>query len=139
MVIVLSFICALVLAFCMPGWHEETDGTGSVREVKPFPSRPMIELTRSCAFISTMLCLVAVLWQHVGAVGAAAMVESTGYGNIKTTIGTSAMVMGWCSAVLILLVTVLLSVLIWSIKLLDEITDEPTINFDEATNTSEIR
>lgn len=93
--VVLAFICLLLLA-TFPGWHEERDQhTGSMVDVKPFPSRPVSMAATSQAFVSALILLVASLWQHVGAVGAAAMAESANYGNVKSAIGAGATSLAW--------------------------------------------
>lgn len=124
MVVVLSFFCFILLA-TFPGWHEERDQvTGSDVDVKPFPSRPVSQVACACAFVAGMLSLISTLWQHVGAVGAAAMAESANYGNVKSWIGAGAMAMGWLSFTLIILVFVGLTVMILSIMVLDRLTDD---------------
>jgi hypothetical protein len=122
--VVLSFFCFLLLA-TFPGWHEEHDAaTGSDVDVKPFPSRPVSQVACSCAFVAAMLSLISILWQHVGAVGAAAMAESANYGNVKAVIGAGAMAMGWITFTLIMLVFIGLTVMILSIAILDRLTDD---------------
>ncbi|KAF2624661.1 hypothetical protein BU25DRAFT_131609 [Macroventuria anomochaeta] len=91
MSVILAFFCFVLLA-TFPGWHEERDvRTGSDVDVKPFPSRPVSQVALACTFVAAVLMLVASLWQHIGAVGAAAMAESSNYGNVKTDIGAGAM------------------------------------------------
>ena len=124
MVVVLSFISFLLLA-TFPGWHEERDErTGSDVDVKPFPSRPVSQVACSCAFVAATLCLISILWQHVGAVGAAAMAAGAYQGNVKTVIGAGVMSMGWISFTLITLVAIGLLIMILSIMILDQLTDD---------------
>ena len=98
--------------------------TGSDVDVKPFPSRPVSEVALSCAFVGAMLNLVASLWQHVGSVGAAAMAETVHYGNVKSSIGTAAMAMGWVGFLFMALAAIALIIMILSIIVLDRLTDE---------------
>ena len=124
MVVVLSFFSFILLG-TFPGWHEERDErTGSDVDVKPFPSRPVSQVACSCAFVAGTLSLISILWQHVGAVGAAAMAESANYGNVKSVIGAGAMTMGWIAFTLTTLVAIGLLVMIWSIMTLDRLTDD---------------
>jgi hypothetical protein len=124
MSLVLSFICILLLA-TFPSWHQEHDpATGSEIDVKPFPSRPVLQVALACSFVAAMLFLIASIWQHVGAVGAAAIADITGYGNIRTAIGTNAMIMVWASFIVCTVVAIGLTQLLLSIQLLDRLTDD---------------
>ncbi|KAF1962843.1 hypothetical protein CC80DRAFT_530744 [Byssothecium circinans] len=122
-VILAFFTCCLLATF--PGWHEERDaGTGSEVDVKPFPSRPVLEVSSTSAVVAALLCLVASLWQHVGSVGAATMSETANYGNVKAEIGTSAVVMGWVSFSLMTISAIGVVCIMVSIRVLDRLTDD---------------
>ncbi|KAF2461439.1 Ca2+ regulator and membrane fusion protein Fig1-domain-containing protein [Lineolata rhizophorae] len=114
--IVLAFVAILLLG-TFPGWHEE-DNEGSEVEVKPFPSRPVSHIALTTAMVSALLCLTGGLWQHVGAVGAAAMAESAGYGSVKAGIGAAAMALGWSGVGCITAVALGLGILVISITLI---------------------
>ena len=123
MAIVLAFL-SMVLLSTFPNWHQERDEhTGSDVAVKPFPSRPISQAAMTQTFAATILLLVASLWQHIGSVGAAAMMQSASYGNVRTDIGTSAMVMAWAGFTIEACVTIGLVVMILSIIILDRLTD----------------
>jgi magnesium-transporting ATPase (P-type) len=117
--VIFSFICVLLLA-TFPGWHEETDSDGSDREVKPFPSRPVSQIALAIIFIASIFVLVSVLWQHTASVAASVIAEDFGNGAVKSGVGTSAMVMGWFSFTLLIIVTIGLLVMILSIQVLTE-------------------
>ena len=120
---VLAFLCILLLA-TFPNWHKESDGTtGSLVDVKPFPSRPVSQVALTVSSVATVLLLVAGLWQHVGSVGAAAMAEMANYGNVKTDIGIVAVAMAWAGFTLTTIVSMGLLILILSIRALDRLTD----------------
>jgi hypothetical protein len=122
--IIFAFLCFLLLA-SFPGWHEERDrATGSEVDVKPFPSRPVSQSALALVFIASVFVLVSVLWQHTASVAAAQVAQDMGNGSIKSGVGTSAMVLGWFSFALLLIVTIGLLVMILSIHLLDRLTDE---------------
>lgn len=122
--LVLAFIVFLLLA-TFPGWHEEHDlRTGSDVDIKPFPSRPVTQISLALIFISSIFVLVSVLWQHTSAVAAAQVAQDLGNGSIKSGIGTSAMVLGWFGFSLLIIVTIGLLVMILSIHLLDRLTDD---------------
>jgi hypothetical protein len=121
--IIFAFLCFLLLA-SFPGWHEERDRNGSEVDVKPFPSRPVSQSALALVFIASVFVLVSVLWQHTASVAAAQVAQDMGNGSIKSGVGTSAMVLGWFSFALLLIVTIGLLVMILSIHLLDRLTDE---------------
>lgn len=122
--IIFAFLTFLLLA-SFPGWHEERDhATGSEVDVKPFPSRPVSQSALALVFIASIFVLVSVLWQHTASVAAAQVAQDMGNGSIKSGVGTSAMVLGWFSFALLLIVTIGLLVMILSIHLLDRLTDE---------------
>lgn len=122
--IVLAFICFLLLG-TFPGWHEERDPvTGSDVDIKPFPSRPVSQVALSNAFVAAVLLLTASLWQHVGAVGAATMVETANFGNVKAQIGAGAMAMIWISFTFEIIISIGLVTMILSIIVLDRLTDD---------------
>jgi hypothetical protein len=124
MSVVLVFFRVILLA-TFSGWHEERDvRTGSDVDVKSFPSRPVSQVALACTFVGSVLLLVASLWQHVGAVGAAAMAARANMGNVKTSIGAGAIAIGWISFTLTMIVTIGLLVMILSIVVLDRLTDD---------------
>ncbi|KAF4979513.1 hypothetical protein FZEAL_4281 [Fusarium zealandicum] len=115
--IIFAFVCLLLLA-TFPGWHEETDSEGSDREVKPFPSRPVSQIALALIFISAIFVLVSVLWQHTASVAASVIAQDFGNGAVRSGVGTSAMVLGWFSFALLIVVTIGLLIMILSISLL---------------------
>lgn len=92
--------------------------------MKPFPSRPVSQTALALIFIASVFVLVSVLWQHTASVAAAQVAQDMGNGSIKSGVGTSAMVLGWFSFALLLIVTIGLLVMILSIHLLERLTDE---------------
>lgn len=122
MAVVISFIAMLLLA-TFPGWHEERDEvTGEDVDVKPFPSIPVAKLALGCTFISSIVLLIASLWQHIGCVGAAAMADAAYFANVKTEVGANMMVITWISFTLTTIAMGGLVSLIVSVILLDAAT-----------------
>ncbi|PMD67262.1 membrane fusion mating protein FIG1 [Hyaloscypha bicolor E] len=117
--IIFAFICLLLLA-TFPGWHEEEDAEGSEREVKPFPSRPVSQIALAIIFIASIFVLVSVLWQHTASVAASIIAQDFGNGSVLSGVGTTAMVLGWFSFALLIVVTIGLLVMILSIRVLSE-------------------
>lgn len=124
MAIILAFVVFLLLA-TFPGWHEEQDErTGSEIDIKPFPSRAVSQTALALIFISSIFLLVSVLWQHTASVAAAQVASDFGNGSVKSGVGAAAMVLGWFSFTLLIIVTIALLVMIMSIQLLDKLTDD---------------
>ncbi|TQB70893.1 hypothetical protein MPDQ_007987 [Monascus purpureus] len=121
--VILAFFCFILLA-TFPGWHEEVDASGSERDVKPFPSRPVSQAALALIFIAAVFVLVSVLWQHTASVAASTIAKDMGNGSVKSGVGTSAMVLGWFGFALLVIVTVGLLVMILSIRLIRQLTDE---------------
>ncbi|KAB8260219.1 Ca2+ regulator and membrane fusion protein Fig1-domain-containing protein [Aspergillus pseudonomiae] len=121
--VILAFFCFILLA-TFPGWHEEIDSTGSEREVKPFPSRPVSQAALALIFVASVFVLVSVLWQHTASVAASTIAQDMGNGSVKSGVGSSAMVLGWFGFGLMVVTTIGLLVMILSIKLIRQLTDE---------------
>lgn len=117
--IIFAFICLLLLA-TFPGWHEEISSEGSETEVKPFPTRPVSQVALAIIFIASIFVLVSVLWQHTASVAASVIAKDLANGSVKSGVGTSAMVMGWFSFTLLIIVTIGLLIMILSIRVLTE-------------------
>ncbi|KAJ5766944.1 uncharacterized protein N7511_004560 [Penicillium nucicola] len=121
--VILAFFCFILLA-TFPGWHDEIDETGSEREVKPFPSRPVSQVALALIFVSSVFVLVSVLWQHTASVAASTIAQDMGNGSVKSGVGSSAMVLGWFGFVLLVIVTVGLLFMILSLSLIRKLTDD---------------
>ncbi|KAF2756301.1 hypothetical protein EJ05DRAFT_96853 [Pseudovirgaria hyperparasitica] len=116
---------AVVLLSRFPGWREEQDAsTGDTIDVKQFPSRSLSHIALGFVFVASMVALISGLWQHIGAVAAAAMAERTGYGNVKASIGTVAIVLAWLGFTMLALTFIGLLVMVLSIHILDEMTSD---------------
>jgi Ca2+ regulator and membrane fusion protein Fig1 len=123
----LAFLCLLLL-MTFPGWHTEEVPEGSEAEpagpeidVKPFPSRPVSQISLSFVAISSILSFISLLWQHVASAVAATATENLSYGSVKSHVGASAMVLGWVGVALIMVVTIGLLAMVLSIRLLAEL------------------
>lgn len=118
--IIFAFVCFLLLA-TFPGWHDEEDSEGSEHEIKPFPSRPVSQIALAIIFIASIFVLVSVLWQHTASVAASIIAQDFGNGSVRSGVGTSAIVMGWFSFALLIIVTIGLLVMILSISVLTQL------------------
>ncbi|KAF1357263.1 hypothetical protein EJ07DRAFT_129494 [Lizonia empirigonia] len=114
--IIISFVSSCLLS-AFPGWRTSFSDV----DVKPFPSKPVSQAALACAFVSALVLLITSLWQHVGAVGAAAIAN---HGNVKTDIGTGAMVIAWISFVVTTMSMGTSIVMIPSMIISDRLTDE---------------
>jgi Ca2+ regulator and membrane fusion protein Fig1 len=121
--IIFAFVCFVLLA-TFPGWHEETDEHDSVRDVKPFPSRPVSQAALALIFVSSIFVLVSVLWQHTASVAASTIAQDLGNGSVASGVGTAAMVLGWFSFSFLIIVTIGLLIMILSIGLISELVED---------------
>ncbi|KAK0126633.1 hypothetical protein ONS95_008219 [Cadophora gregata] len=119
----LGFLTILLLA-TFPGWHEEVDDEGSEREVKPFPSRPVIKLALGALILGALFCFISVMLQHVAGAAGSALVESLSYGTVRAKVGTTSMVIGWGGELLYVLATIGLLMLALSISNLMRAVDD---------------
>jgi hypothetical protein len=123
-VIVLTTICFCFIV-SVPGWHyEHDDFTGEDIDVRPFPSKPTVNIILATAISAAMLILIASLWQHTGAVAACAVIESVGYGSIKTSIGPTAMALGWSACGLLFGLSIWYYIMRDSMMVLDGLMEE---------------
>jgi Ca2+ regulator and membrane fusion protein Fig1 len=74
--------------------------------------------------VSAVFVLVSVLWQHTASVAASTIAQDMGNGSVKSGVGASAMVLGWFGFGLLVVVTVGLLVMVLSIGLLSQLTDD---------------
>lgn len=121
MACVLAFI-AIILLGTFPGWHEETDLSGQTIEVKPFPSRPVIQAVMALLRLAALASGVSALWQHVAAVAAADMVEFTTYDNVKAAVGTISMILSWTGLGMLVLTLLGMDIMDRSIRALSTLT-----------------
>ncbi|KAJ6021626.1 Ca2+ regulator and membrane fusion protein Fig1-domain-containing protein [Penicillium herquei] len=119
-VVAAAAICFLMLA-TFPGWHEELDDAGSDVEIKPFPSRQVMQAALVTSALGFAFGLISALWQHINS-AAASMAEKFSYGQITGHVGPAAMAFGWIGVVLIGVVAHGLLVMIVSISLIRMLT-----------------
>lgn len=116
---IFAFLCVLLLA-TFPSWHEEEDSEGSERVVRAIPSRAVSQVALAIIFVASIFILVSVLWQHTASVAASVIAQDFGNGSVKSGVGTSAMVMGWFSFALLIIVTIGLIVTILTISVVHQ-------------------
>ncbi|OBT49197.1 hypothetical protein VE00_00148 [Pseudogymnoascus sp. WSF 3629] len=120
--IIFAFICFILLA-TFPGWHTAENEDGSEVDVKPFPSRPVSQVSLAIIFIGSIFVLVSVLWQHTASVAASIIAQDLANGSVKSGVGVTAMVLGWFGFALLIIVTIGLLVMILSIQVLQDMSD----------------
>lgn len=84
----------------------------------------MSQVALALIFVASVFVLVSVLWQHTASVAASTIAQDMGNGSVKSGVGTSAMILGWFGFGLLVVVTIGLLVMILSISLLNQLTDE---------------
>lgn len=108
-----------------PGWHEERDArTGEDIDIKPFPSRPLSQAITMALLMASLLVLVSSLWQHVAATTLVTTVSSMSQGKLVGHVGAAAAVLVWLSVAFISTTMMGMAIMIFSIHLLDALTDE---------------
>jgi hypothetical protein len=112
-------VIAMGLLSTFPGWYQETNETGEVRDVKPFPSRPVSNLTLAASVLATLLALVSMMWQHTASVAVATAVQDMGYGTIKSEVGAMAMALGWVGLGCVAVSAIVLALMVLSIRSFD--------------------
>ena len=75
-------------------------------------------------FVASIFVLVSVLWQHTASVAAATIAQDLGNGSVKSGVGTTAMILGWFGFALLIIVTIGLLVMILSMHLALQLTDD---------------
>lgn len=118
--IIFAFLCVLLLA-TFPSWYEEEDSEGSDRVVRAIPSRAVSQVSLAIIFIASIFVLVSVLWQHTASVAASVIAQDFANGVVKSGVGTSAMVLGWFSFALLIIVTIGLIVTILTISVVHQL------------------
>lgn len=93
-----------------------------MREVNPFPSKPVSQVALACLAVASLLTLVSVLWQHLSSSAAAKMGEVLTYGAVTGHVGPTAAVLGWFGVFLFFLACMGLLVMVLSIRLLESMT-----------------
>jgi hypothetical protein len=121
-VILASF--ATLGLFTTPGWHEEEDENGSIREVKPFPKRGVMVLSFATMLISGLLQLVGSLWQHVAATAAKSLIGSFESQGVSSHIGQASMAFTWVACFFLLICAFMLRVTMDSVLVLSTVFSE---------------
>ena len=121
---------AIALLATFPSWHTSIDDSGSEREVKPFPSRPVSQVALILVIAAAVLLLVAILWQHANAVAFSSAVKILTASAVRTEIGAAGTAVGWIGFALVATVGLGLLVMILSIQLLDRLTDDSSAGAD---------
>ena len=117
-------LIAVCLLLTFPGWHREEDDSGGVREVKMFPSRPFSRIAFAASTLASLLALVSMIWQHTASVAAMTIAQDLGYGTVKSEVGAAALALGWVAFALMALAAVGLTVMILSMWIVHQWTDE---------------
>jgi hypothetical protein len=118
--IVLALFSFILLA-TFPGWHAEEDElTGSVIDVKPFPSRPVTQVAFFLAAISAVFAGIAALWQHASAASSVIILEEVTSKFIKVSTGPGAIALAWLGATFPVFASVGILVILVSLSILDQ-------------------
>jgi hypothetical protein len=69
--------------------------SGNGQDAKQFSLKAVTFLSFASFLLSSLLVLLAIVWQHVAAVAQSTTVESILNGSVETKVGTVAMALGW--------------------------------------------
>jgi hypothetical protein len=114
----LSFI-AFILLWTLPGWHTETDETGDLIDVKPFPSQQKCSFILLFLGLAVLSLLISAIWQHAAAASATALVKPLSQGQLVSHVGPAAIVLGWMTVLTMMAVFVGVWIMILSLGDLD--------------------
>lgn len=112
------------LLFTFPRWQTITTDDGSDHEVKPFPSRVVVQVLTLIVGLATLFSFVSMFWIHVGAVTAAGTLDFVFQGLVSTYVGWITMLIGWLGFSFATIALMGLLVTWQSIILLDSLTDD---------------
>lgn len=121
-IVLLVVVIGILMTF--PGWHEEIDDSGSARDIKPFPSRSVTSTASLLSILASFLALLSMLWQHVASVTFVTDVENMTYRLVQGHVGVVGLALGWLAVGIMLLGSTGLLVMIFSLNLLDALTDD---------------
>ena len=124
----------MALLATTPGWHEEVDENGSMRDVKPFPSRPVVNAATFLQMLGGALAFAAATWQHAAAVSYGAASQLAASGHVSTDIGRTAAAFAWLGCSLLILVCVCSWLQCMFLDSLDRLTDDE--NRDSNSNAA---
>jgi hypothetical protein len=97
--------------------------TGSIVEVKPFPSRE-VSTSIACALIfASTLSSAAALWQHTSASAVASLVETSSHGLVSATVGGAAVALAWIPVFLVTVACLAILIMVLAVIILDRLTD----------------
>jgi len=117
-------VLGILLLSTFPGWHQEIDDDGSEREVKPFPSRAVSQVALFFFFASFVIITLTAIWQHAVAGSIVTSLEYSTYGAMKPHIGVVGIVFGWLACLFSFIVVLGLLIMILSINVLRDRTEE---------------
>lgn len=106
-------------------------------DVKPFPSRPVLNLVCIFSVGSTFVLFVAALWQHTAAVIVAAMVPRFTSPALSTHVGLIAMALGWLGWTLITITAIAVVIMLLTVQMLSHLMDDDR-HSDSGTEETEL-
>ncbi|KAI0448322.1 hypothetical protein F5B21DRAFT_510283 [Xylaria acuta] len=113
--LVLTFICVCLFG-TFPGWQEGSDDDAT--EIKPFPSRLILQSILWISALATLLGLASAFWQHIGGAGASTLTRLLTYDLVEAQVGPTSVALGWAAAAISAVITYGAVVIYLSIKVL---------------------
>jgi hypothetical protein len=91
-----SIACIALSAF--PRWHDEAS------KGDPHPGRSFARAAQFASGAAALFGLISALWQHTAAVAAGFIMSTASYSYVIWHVGTAALILGWTSYFLLVLV-----------------------------------
>jgi hypothetical protein len=120
----LEAVSFVLLSIAFPNWHiEEDEETGSFIEVKAFPSKMLVRCCVTTTSLSSVLTIVATLWQHVSATTLQALAESSFTATVHSRVGALSTSFLWLSTLFSLCSLLGVSLFLLSMQILQRLQD----------------
>ncbi|KAJ5149683.1 hypothetical protein N7448_001261 [Penicillium atrosanguineum] len=121
-VVSMAVICFIILS-TFPRFRLEIDEDGSEMDVKS-PSLGPYHALIGASTVAFAFGLISALWQHINSSATASMAETLNYGLVTGHVGPAAMALAWIGVALIGLVAFGFLIMLISIRLLKNLTDD---------------
>jgi hypothetical protein len=114
-------LISIVLLSAFPRWESDQDPeTGSLIDIKPFPSRKLILGCLTTTGLSTVLALIATLWQHVSGTTLTALAKSSFAATVYSKVGALSISFLWLSTLFSLCTFIGIYFMFTSMNILNE-------------------
>lgn len=117
-------VLGVVAMNSFPGWHTEVDDSGSETDIRPFPGKLIMGIAVALLFVSMVLVLISIMWQHMVGVTAATSISTATGGVVENHIGATSIALGWAAVGMNAIAALGIWLASTSVELLDILIDE---------------